>query len=442
MKKGYLIILVLLLSLFSNSQSEATSIPGGPFSSSFHIQNMGSEPASVTVEYYDDTGTKVFTSSHTIEVDDVLSVYMPSVVGVSPGEYSMVISSNQPVAASSTFGDIDSLASYTGFGAGALSWFIPGIYDNYYAYYSEVYAQNVSGSPVDLTLSIYAPGSSTAVYTNTKNDVPANASVVWSQAGLAELINNIPYSAKVSSTGAIVTMANIYGSGTTAKQLYSFNGFPSGGQKFYTPVVLKNYYGWNASIVIQNTSLSIASVTVRYSTGYSKNYSIQPNSLISIYVPNEKALPYGSAGLFGATITSDEDIAVMVNQSNKYNRAATYNGIMEATTIVNAPNVMKRFNNLSTSVTCQNIGSVDTTMTISFANQPEATKTSGTIKPGGTWIVYLPNEIALPNNFSGSAVVMSNTSSPIACIVNSNMEEDPYFTQSMDVFTSYNAINE
>lgn len=442
MKKSFIFILVILLSLFSNSSTQATSVPGGPFSSSYHIQNIGTETASVTVKYYDATGAEVFTSGHTIEVDDVLSVYMPDVSGVSAGEYSMVISSSQPVAASSTFGDIDSRASYSGFDAGAQSWFIPGIYDNYYAYYSEVYAQNVSGALVDMTLSIYAPGSSTAVYTNTKNDVPANASVVWSQAGLTELDNNIAYSARVSSTGDIVALTNIYGSGTTAKQLYSFNGFSSGGKKFYTPVLMKNYYGWNAAIAIQNTSMSIASVTVSYSTGYSKSYSIQPNSSITIYVPNEKALPSLSKGLFSATITSDQDLAVMVNQSNNYNRAATYNGILDATTIVNAPNVMKRYNNLSSSVTCQNIGTIDTTMTISYANQPAATKTSGIIKAGGMWIVYLPNETVIPNAFSGSAVIQSNTTAPIACIVNSNMEEAPYNTQSMDMLSSYNAINE
>lgn len=442
MKRLFLFFLVLSISLATfGLVSAATSIPGGPFSSSFHIQNIGTGQAHVTVKYYDATGTEIFTSGHTIEVDDVLSVYMPS-VGISTGEYSMVISSDQPVAASSTFGDIDSLASYSGFGAGATSWFIPGIYDNFYAYYSEVYAQNVSGSPADVTISIYAPGSDTAVYTNTKNNVPANASVVWNQAALAELNKNIPYSAKVTSTSNFVAMANIYGSGTVAKQLYSYNGFPSGGKKYYTPVVLKNYYGWNASIVIQNTSSLAASVTVSYSPGYSKSYIIQPNSLISIYVPAEKALPSGTKGLFGATITSDQDIAVMVNQSNKYNRAATYNGILEATTTVNAPNVMKRYNNLSSSVTCQNVGDVDTTMTISFANQPAATRTSGTIVPGSFWSVYLPAEAALPNNFSGSSVIKSNSTAPIACIINSNMEDAPYNTRSMDVFTSYNAINE
>jgi len=81
-------------------------------------------------------------------------------------------------------------------------------------------------------------------------------------------------------------------------------------------------------------------------------------------------------------------------------------------------------------------------MTISYANQPAATKTSGIIKAGGMWIVYLPNETVIPNAFSGSAVIQSNTTAPIACIVNSNMEEAPYNTQSMDMLSSYNAINE
>jgi len=439
MKKVLYVFLVLMISLLTvNSVSEATSIPGGPLSSAINIQNIGSAEAAVTVQYYTAVGTLAHTSSHTIAVDDVLFVYVPNVSELASGEYSVVISSDQPIAAISNFSDSDSGASYSGFDTGATTWFIPAAYDNYYGYYSEVYAQNISGSSADITLEVFAPGSSTSVYTNTKTAVPANTSVEWSQAGLSELNNNVPYSAKVTSTGDVVAMANIYGSGGTEQQLYSYNGFPSGAIEFFTPVVMKNYHDWNVAIAIQNVSASAASVTVDYSTGQSKNYTIQPNSSESIYAPAEIDLPNG---LFSATITSDQDIAVMVNQSNNYNRAATYNGVWEATTVVNAPNVMKRYYNYSSSITCQNLGTTDTTMTINYANQPSASKTSDIIPSGDSWIIYLPSEGALPDNFNGSAVITSNTAAPITCIINSNMDEAPYNTQMMDQLYSYNGVN-
>lgn len=438
MKKAFLLFMVLCASLASvGSVSAATTVPGGPFSSSFAVQNIGTAPASVMVEYYDAAGTMVFTSNHTIEVDDVLSVYVPAVVGLVSGEYSIVISSDQPVAATSNFSDVDSGASYSGFGEGAAAWFIPAVYDNYYAYFSEVYAQNVSDAAVDITLSIYAPGNSTPVYTNTKTAVPAKTSVNWSQKDLAELSTNVSYSAKVTATGNVVSMANIYGSGSVAQQLYSYNGFPAGATTFYVPALYKAYYGWNASLTVQNVSTSAANVTVAFSNGTEKSYTIPSNSSVAIYIPAVTELPNG---LLSATVTSDNDVAVTVNISNPYNRAATYNGVAEATTTVNAPNVMKNYYNYSSSMTCQNLGAAATTMTVTYAGST-ATETSPSIDPSKSWEIYMPAKADIPNGYNGSAVVVSNTTEPIACIINSNMEAAPYNTQVMDQLFSYNGVN-
>ena len=438
MKKVFLLFLVLCASLATvGSVSAATTVPGGPFSSSFNIQNIGTDTASVMVEYYDATGAMVFTSSHMIEVDDVLSVYVPAVAGLVAGEYSIVISSDQPVAATSNFSDADSGASYSGFVEGAAEWFIPAVYDNYYAYFSEVYAQNVSDSAVDITLSIYAPGNSTPVWTNTKTAVPAKSSVNWPQKDLAELSTNVSYSAIVTATGNVVAMANIFGSGSVAAQLYSYNGFPAGAATFYAPALYNNYYGWNAALTIQNVSTSEASVTVDFSDGTTQYYTIPSNSSEAIYVP---AVPAIAPGLLSAKVTSDNDIAVTVNISNAYNRAATYNGVSEATTTVNAPNVMKRYYGYSSSMTCQNLGAAATTMTVTYAGSA-ATETSPSIDPGNSWEIYLPAKVAIADGYNGSAVVVSDDAQPIACIVNSNMEDAPYNTQKMDQLFSYNGVN-
>ena len=438
MKKFILLFLVLFTAFAAvGPVNAATTVPGGPFSSSFNVQNIGTAQANVVVEYYNAAGTMVYTSSHTIEVDDVLSVYVPAIAGLATGEYSIVISSDQPVAATSNFSDADSGASYSGFGEGATAWFIPAVYDNYYAYYSEVYAQNVSDASADITLSIFAPGSSTPVWTNTKSAVPAKSSVNWSQKDLAELSPNVSYSAKVTATGNVVAMANIYGSGSVGAQLYSYNGFPAGATTFYAPALYKNYYGWNAALTIQNVSTSEASITVDFSDGTSKAYTIPSNSSEAIYIPSVTELP---VGLLSATITSDNDVAVTVNISNAYNRAATYNGVSEATTTVNAPNVMKRYYGYSSSMTCQNLGASATTMTVSYAGLV-TTETSPSIDPGDSWEIYLPAKAGIADGYNGSAVVVSNNAQEIACIVNSNMEDPPQNTQSMDQLFSYNGVN-
>lgn len=437
MKKAITIFIVLCISLSVISVVSADSaIPGGPFASSMMIQNLGTVMATVTVKYVDASGHSPFDSLHTIAVNDVLFIYVPIQSGLAAGQYSVVISSDQPVSAVSNFADGDSGASYSGLDSGAPIWYFPAVYDNFYSYFAEVLAQNVSSSPLDVTLNVFAPGSSTPVYSATKN-APAEATVNFSLQGLAELASNVAYSARVSSSGNIVAIANIWGSNATAPQLYSYDGFSSGARTFYVPSAAKNYYGWNSSVNIQNISATSASVVVTYSTGYSASYTIPANSGKAIYVPGEVSLPNG---LHSVNVESDQDVVVSVNQSNNYNRAATYNGAPSGSTSVALPNVMKRYYFYSSSITCQNVGTTATVMTATFSNVPAATKISPSIPAGSGWMVYLPAELALPTKFNGSAVVTSS-GQPIICIANSNMEDAPQSTENRDELKIYNGTN-
>lgn len=436
MKKviSILFILGVCLSLVTTVQADS-SVPGGTFASSITIQNLGSGQATVSVKYVKTDGTEGATSTHTIPVGDVEFIYVPHNAGLIAGQYSVVISSDQPVAAVSNFADEDSGASYSGFQAGANSWYFPAAYDNYYTYYSEIIAQNVTASAQNVTLKVFAPGDSTAVYQSTKM-VPAFASTSFSLVGLNELATNVVYSAELSAPDAIVGISNIWGSGATAPQLYSYNGFSTGAKVFYVPSAAKNYYGWNASVNIQNVSSLTANVTVTYSNGYSTNYTIPSKSGHAIFVPNEP-LP---DGLHSVKVESDQDVVVTLNQSNNFNRAATYNGASGGTTTVALPNVMRRYYKYSSSISCQNIGSAATTMTVNFANEPAATDTSPSIEPNASWLWYLPNMTNLPIGFNASAVVTSS-GQPIICIANSNMEDAPESTQNRDELKIYNGVN-
>ncbi len=438
MKKLLSVLLVIMVAAVSfGTVVAATTVPGGPFASSLQIQNLGAVDATVSVQYIDSTGNPVHTTNHTISSGDVLSVYVPAETGLASGEYSVVVSADQEIAAVSNFSDADSGAAYSGAADGAVSWGFPGVYDNYYGYYTEIYAQNTHFDPQDITLKVFAPGNATPVYTNTKTNVPVNASVNWSLKDLAQLNANISYSATVIAAGKVVAIGNTYGSGSTAPQLYSYNGFSAGAKTFYVPALYNGYYGWNAAMSIQNVSTIAADVTVTYSGGFSKDYLIQPNSAVAIYIPAETSLP---AGLMSATVTSDQDVAVSVNISNNANRASTYNGVDSATTTVYAPNVMKRYYKYSSAVTCQNLGDVAATVTISYAGQPGATETSALIAPQASVEFYLPAKSAVPNGYNGSAKITSVQ--PISCIINSNMDEGVEAQQSMDQLFSYNGVNQ
>jgi len=443
MKRFFSIFVILVIAAVSFSSVLAnTTIPGGPFATSINLHNLGDTEASVSIKYVAKNGDTAYTSDHTIATGDVLSVYVPAESALASGEYSVVVSSSQKVAAIAQFSDPDSYGAYSGADSGSTAWFVPGVYNNYYKNYSEVYAQNVSDTAQDITLEVFAPGSSIPVHSDTKLAVPAYASVNWGLTGVASLQKNIAYSAKVTAVSDIIVISNYFGSDNIAPQLYSFNAFSSGAKKFNLPVIVNNYYGWNASISIQNVSADQASVTVAYSTGKTDDYTIPSNSNVSIYIPAVPDLPSGKTGLFGATITSDEDVAVVVNQSNTYNRAATYEGIAQeaGSTKVYAPVTMKRYYNASSNLACQNIGDVDTTMELVYSNIP-GTLVSDAIPAGGIWSLYLPADTRLPNKYLGSATITSS-GEPIACVVQSNFEDAPYNTQNMDALLAYTAFNQ
>ena len=443
MKKLLFLSLVIVLALaIGLNVVSAQTMPGGPYQSAVSIQNKGSAPANVTVSFVNPTGV-VQTSSVNINiaVGDVGFIYVPTVTGLVPGSYSVVISSTQPVAAISNFSDTNSGASYDAFDKGSTKWFLPSLYNNYYSYYSDVFVQNISNGSTDITLSIYELGSSSPVWQNTKTAVPSQASVQWEQTGNTALLPNRSYSSIVTTNGGeVVALANIFGSGGTDPQLYSYNGFSSGSRTIYVPGVYNNYYGWNAAITVQNVSTATANITVRYSTGQVDSYSILPNAGRAIVIAVETTTPIGQQ--FSAVIDSDQDIVVVTNMSNPYNRAASYNGVdsMSATSTVLLPNVMKRYYDYSSAVTCQNVDTMATNVTYLFSNGQSVVVNN--VVPGANAMVYTPSLDAslVPDKFNGS-VTATSTGAKIVCIVNSNMDEGPKRIESMDQFYSYNGFN-
>jgi len=420
-----------------------TPAPGGPFSSAFRVQNLDpSADAKCSYKFYDANGVEEYSSAEaTVAPGDSLYVYVPGLTGLDAGSYSGLVSCDKVVAAVSNFSDLNSGASHSAISSPGVKWYAPGIYDNYYNYYSNVVAQNATASPVDITLKIFEPGNSTPVKTETKTGVAGYASVSFEQENLPELGDNKFYSAVIEGTGSIAPIVNIYGRGTALDQLYSYNPFVSGSTKAYAPVIMNNYYGYDSALVIQNIDTTNADVTVTYTDGSSTNYTIGPGAAESIHTPSASGLPAGNT-LYGATVesTNGKNIVVLVNESNGYNRAASYSGFADGSTDVRAPIVMKRYYDYNTSVTCQNLGSSSTTMTIAYAGV-SGTTVSPSIAVGDTHLFLQQNDPILssvaPNWISSATITASED---IVCVVNEDMNEAPKNTEVMDMLYAYNGI--
>ncbi len=440
MKRWLVVVIALvLLALATGAALAVAPAPEGPFNTAFRVQNLGSADATCVYEFYDTTGSVAYTSaSEVISVGDSLYVYVPN-VGVADGQYSAVVSCDQPVGAVVNFSDADSGAAHNGIASGEVgtTWFAPGIYDNFYGFYSNIYAQNTTNAPITITAEIYEAGVATPVLTQTQTNVAPYAAVVFDQSGQAALQDNVAYSAKISADGDIAVIVNIYGEGGVEDQLYSYNPFASGATTAYAPVIMKNYYGYNTALTVQNMGSTTTTVTVTYGTGVTETASIAANASHLFYTP---ASPLSDGTLTGATVQSDgQPIVLLVNESTSMNRAASYSGFATGSTTVRAPIVMRRYYNYNTSITCQNVGTVTTTMTIAYGGI-SGTEEVADVAPGGTALFYQPASTLISDNFIGSATITA--SQPIICVVNEDMNEAPYVNQKMDQLYAYNAISQ
>jgi hypothetical protein len=443
MKKTVTIIFILVLTLMLVPGVFAESpAPGGPFNTAFRVQNLEGTVATCSYSFYDSLGNVAKTSDPTtVAPGDSLFVYVPLVEGLGPGEYSAVVSCDRKVAGVVNFSDPTSGASHAGIADPGTVWYAPGIYDNYYNFYSNIYVQNASSSPINITVDIFEPGNATPVYTQTETNVPMNASVSFEQEGIAQLQTNQFYSARISGTGDIAPIVNIYGRGPAEHQLYSYNPFKSGSTVAYAPIIMNKYYGYDSALVIQNMGDIAAQVKVTYTTGLETTHTIQPGAAESLYTPLQ-GLPAGNV-LYGATVesTNGQPIVAMVNQSNAYMRAATYTGFASGSNEVRAPIVLKSYYTFDSSVVCQNIGNSATTMTIAYAGPGVGSPTtSPSIAPGQVHQFYQPMDPSLANvgpNWIGSATITS--SQPIVCVVNQDVIP-AYATRVQDDLYSYEGI--
>lgn len=443
MKKLVLLVLVLGVVLGSASTVFAdVPAPGGPFNTAFRVQNLGGANANCEFSFYDSGGSAAYSSGSlpAISPGDSLYVYVPDLTTVADGMYSAVVSCDQDVAAVVNFSDADSGASHSGIAGGdvAQTFYAPGVYNDYYDFYSNIVVQNASSGAVDITVSIYGPGSAVPVATQTATGVPANASRSFEQEGLAGLSSNVAYSAKIEATGAVAAIVNIYGGAGTSvdDQLYSYNPVASGSMAAYAPVIMNAYYGYDTSLVIQNMGAGDTNYTVTYGTGHTQTGTIAAGASASLYTP---ASGVPASTLTGAKVeSSSEDIVLLVNESTDKNRAASYIGFAGGATTVSAPIVMRRYYDYNTSVTCQNLGTTSTVMSISYSGIGGSTS-SPSIVAGGTHMFYQPSDPLLTtDNWIGSATVTSVQ--PIVCVVNEDKNEAPEVNQVMDMLYAYEGV--
>ena len=224
------------------------------------------------------------------------------------------------------------IASYDGFSVGSLTSYVPMLFNAAYgSYNSALYVQNVSGSGATISIKYY---DSDGLLKCTDSDTIAAQSSkgYWVPAVVCDS-GSLPVGwvggAVVTSNQPIVTVGRPH----VGNEIMTYDGFASGGQTLYIPMLFNNAYGsYNSAFYIQNVGGTAATITIKYyetngTLNCTKNDTINALASKGYWVPSATcdtgSLP---AGWVGSVVVTSTQPIVGVGRPHIGTQVTTYNG--------------------------------------------------------------------------------------------------------------------
>jgi len=442
----------------------------GSWVSGIQIVNQSeNDPANITVTFYWAEGTPnagqvAHSFSDTIPAKQSRTYYVPTApetAGLPEGFIgSAVVSSDQPVAATlntqvpSGSGATPDNPNRVGTASGVLSpsptLYFTQLMKNYYGWNSYVAVQNTSSSSTTVTFTVYDANGNQV--DQQVQSVSPFSTYIFRQAERAQLPDGFIGSAVVDGGGAdLAGICNFYNAGTSADtaQFHSYNGFSGGSTKLYVPRIVKDFYGYQGGLRVQNVGTAATTVTVTYYFGGNQYVQTSPS-----LAPNQAWGPYmgdggpaelaGVSGTGSAIIQATQPIVATINEDNRsVGYGVTYNAFLdtEPTTTCILPQIVAKYYGYSGGFQVMNVGTGTANLTATFSMQGRSDVTVvQTLAPNESWSVFAPNHVA--QDFNGSVVVTSDQ--PIVAIGNMAFRSDidPRYGENYgDSFLTYNAIN-
>jgi len=308
--------------------------------------------------------------------------------------------------------------------------------------------QNLSNSPANITVQYISATTQAQVATQTAT-IPAGGSltfVPFSAPGYVQMSAPAGFrgSVVILSDQPIVAVTNILGANAALGD--SYGGFTSGATSLNLPLIVRDNFGIDTSITVQNVGDTSATVNISYVPGIAGNpateppFSLAPGASKTIFQKDNTALGSGAPGFVGsATITATGNIVATVLQEGN-GQLTAYNAFPAGTgsPTVALPLVLGNNFGAYTGIQVLNAGTLPTTVTINFAPNTVTAPTGGltpcttppqrqlSINPNqtGTLIQDAGNGNPPFDPFFngciyiGGATVTSNNNQPLFVIVN------------------------
>jgi len=453
MKAIRILGLLVVLSMLLVAAPASAAGPAGSWATGIACQNMGTSAALISISFYSEgsaTAALTYTDPNTVAVDGSRNYYTPNSFADLPASFlgSGVVSSDQPLACNintQTTGTGTGASPYRIATAGAVSEeagapiaYVPqvmktlgGTWNSYIA------VQNTSMANVAVTVTYkdrngVDQGSATEHAT-----VPGQSNKVFYQADNAGLAAGFLGSAVVSAddgTTKLAVLVNLYNNAADSSnaQFLSYNGVSTGGQKLFVPRFVRNYYGYNGGLSIQNIGAADTTVTINFHfAGNTYTYTsptIVKGAALALYAPQITELnpvdALGNGQRFGsAEITTTGTVVAIVNEDNRgvplagedaipaerKGQGGTYNAPVDGpqTTTVLFPQVTNKAGGVfSGGFQVANTTATLAHCNISFAGQPGASQTNVELPANGSLARFGPGVAGLAAGFNGAATVV------------------------------------
>ena len=365
--------------------------PPGSWTTDFTVLNLKDQEATVEIKRFAeceppctaDTGTVITTTvipaNGSFYYNPILDPAFPATFGGS-----VVMSSNQPLAATVTVGNDKSGSSqyasdaYSGISEVSDSVFLPIIMGNLGVWNTRIAVQNAGSATADVTIHYIGTG---APADTVISALPPNMVALVDQQENAGM-TNFNGSALVTSSQPLAIVVDEYKS--SGGVLVSYIGVPSTDAD--TTVYMPGYIAqgvWQTDFTIVNTTANTATVSLAFSGATNvlsgtvpPNGSAYVNAFIGVY-PDGWTGTAPTVGYYGAaTVTSNEDIVIVYNEANSGtggagNFALGYVGFPSAAGSMNVamPLVMYQYSTgWDTTFSVQVIGGGVANLTLSYAD--------------------------------------------------------------------------
>ena len=239
----------------------------------------------------------------------------------------------------------------------------------------------------------------------------------------------------IQSDEVVAVISNVVVN-TTAKGLGSYVGFMEGASSIYFPLVMKGNAFNTTALVVQNAGNDAVDITVHFSPETGSTYPTVSDITDNIAMGASHTYDLSSLTQFASvskwigsatvsvTDTANDLIVGVANTVGSKNADAyvlfTYNAFTGGSDEVILPLIQENNNGNRTSVNCQNIGTGNTKITVTYTPQAgiasKASESKSDVPQNGMGVFIQDYQGA--TKFLGSTRVTSDPPSPLVCVVN------------------------